>query len=267
MADPSAHAAAPPAIACKAGEFLFREGERPGALFVIETGQVELLRALAGGPERLALLGAGDVAGEDCAFGRRGAGCSARAVIDSTVIRVAAEAFHDVLRVRPEVAGHVIGAIGRRLLEARVACTLAADADDRAQTPGPSPASAPAPAPSPAPAPAPPLPEPAVAARFVPDEGGPFPLPDGDEVVVGRSDPRTRFTPDLDLSPLDTGRTLSRRHATVRRTGKGFEIVEEPRVANGTFVNGSRLQTGQPVALANGDEVCFGLVRTVFRTS
>jgi CRP-like cAMP-binding protein len=260
MPETAAQPPSAPVIVCKAGEFLFREGERHGSLFVVERGQVELVRALRSGPERLALLGPGDVAGEDCAFGRRAAGCSARAVSDAAVIRVAADAFQDLLRVRPEIAGHVIAALGRRLLEARVACVIdsAGEGEARPAAAAQPPSAAPSPDAARAPA----------SARLVHEESGrTFALPPAGAVVVGRADPRTTFVPDIELSALDTGRTLSRRHATIaRRADDAFSITEEPRVANGTFVNGERLKAGVPGPLRNGDEVCFGLVRTIFRT-
>lgn len=264
MPDPAIAPAVPPAVVFKAGEYLFREGERPAALFVVESGQVELLRAFEGGPERLALLGAGDVVGEDCAFVRRAAGCAARAVIDSSVLRVPAADFLDLLRVRPEVAGHVIAAVGRRLLEARIACVIAAAEGEPAAGPAAMPA---APAAPPAGRPSAPSPAAAVA-RFVhADTGTSFPIPGTGECVVGRADPRTKFKPDVELSDVDSERSLSRRHAVITRRGTEFVLTEEGRVANGTFVNGQRVKAGEPTPIRDGDEVCFGLVRTVFRTT
>jgi pSer/pThr/pTyr-binding forkhead associated (FHA) protein len=36
-------------------------------------------------------------------------------------------------------------------------------------------------------------------------------------------------------------------------------------VRNGTFVNGKRLKAGVPVKLKEGDEIAFGLIKTVLR--
>lgn len=257
MPEPAAQPSTAPVIAVAAGELLFREGERHGSLFVIESGQVELLRAHESGSARLALLGPGDVMGEDCAFARRAAGCSARAVVDTVVVRVEAGAFQDVLRVRPDVGTHAIAAIGRRLLEARMACVTAAAG--HSQPPAVAAAAA-----APAPVPSNPV---AGPVRLVHETGVIFPLPAAGNAVLGRSDPRTRFTPDIDLSPVDTERSLSRRHALISRQGERFVLTEEGRVANGTFVNGQRVKPGAATPIEDGDEVCFGLVRTVFRTT
>lgn len=264
MPEAAADPTAAPVVRFKSGEYLFREGERHGSLFVIENGQVELVRSFDNATERLALLGPGDVVGEDGAFSRRAAGCSARAVTDTAVVRVAAPAFEDVLRVQPGVASHVITALGRRLLEARVACVIAS-ADSEPAPAGAPVADAQVPAGSSGPAAARPA---AVAARLVHEESGiTFPLPPDAAAVIGRADPRTKFMPHVDLSQADTGRSLSRRHASISRVGTSFLLREEGNVANGTFVNGQRLQAGIPMAIKDGDEVSFGLVRTVFRTS
>ena len=92
-----------------------------------------------------------------------------------------------------------------------------------------------------------------------------FPLPDTEQVMVGRADPK--FTPDIELSSVDTHRSLSRRHAAIMRGVNGDSLVEQPRVANGTFVNGVRLSPGVAVPITEGDEISFGLITTVFRTT
>lgn len=241
MTEPAASPAAPTTLALKAGEYLFREGERHGALFAVESGQLELTRAIDGASQRLAVLGPGDVVGEDCAFARRAAGCSARAIAETVVVRVAAGDFRDLLRSRPEVGGRVIDAVGRRLLEARIALAIEPTAVLAAAGPG---------------------------ARLLHQEtGATFPLPREGSAVVGRADPRTRFQPDIELSALDVGRSLSRRHAVLSREGDGFFVIEESRVANGTFVNGQRLKPGVATPIRDGDEVSFGLVRTLFKTT
>lgn len=241
MTEPEASPAACPTLALNAGEYLFREGERHASLFVVEGGQLELTRAIDGTPQRLAVLGPGDVAGEDCAFARRAAGCSARAIASSSVVRVSADIFPDLLRSRPELAARVIDAIGRRLLEARIASAIEPTSPFAAAAP---------------------------VARLVHEEtGATFPLPQSGDAVVGRADPRTHFQPEIELSGLDVARSLSRRHAVVSRQGDGFVVTEENRVANGTFVNRERLKPGVPTPIKDGDEVSFGLVRTVFRTT
>ena len=84
------------------------------------------------------------------------------------------------------------------------------------------------------------------------------------DTLVGRADPVTGITPDVDLTPLDAQRSTSRRHAKLYQMGGTFYVMEEIGVMNGTFVNDNRLATGAPVAIQNGDVLKFGLVPLTF---
>ena len=235
-----------PVVSVSGGDFVFRAGDAADSFFIISTGQVELLRR-GETHGRLALLAAGDLCGEDSAFEGQVRAYDARAVTSATLLQVTAAMFLDLVRVRPELAGVVISCTAMRLLQARAACLALALPLGR----GPAKAGGGA-----------------ATAWFVHVESGSqFPLPAASQAVVGRADPRTKFQPDVELSAVDAHRSLSRRHAVVRRAENGYQVVEEPRVANGTFLNGTRLSPGVAVPLKEGDEVSFGLIRTVFRTT
>ncbi len=91
----------------------------------------------------------------------------------------------------------------------------------------------------------------------------PLPLERG-HLLIGRPDPTTGTAPDIDLSPLDMARGLSRRHARLWYGNTGVTLREEPRVANGTWVNNRRLNPGESVVLQLGDRLRFGAVELVF---
>jgi len=243
MPDPASneHEATTPIVSVPAGGFVFRAGDPADAFFLISTGHVELLRRNET-HGRLALLAPGDLCGEDAVFeGGRVRAYDARAVHASTLFRVTADTFLHLVQARPELAGAVIGALATRLLRARAASLALARPTGHAAR---------------------------VATRgaLVHAESGlMFPLPDTEQVMVGRADPK--FTPDIELSSVDTHRSLSRRHAAIMRGVNGDSLVEQPRVANGTFVNGVRLSPGVAVPITEGDEISFGLITTVFRTT
>jgi pSer/pThr/pTyr-binding forkhead associated (FHA) protein len=113
------------------------------------------------------------------------------------------------------------------------------------------------------PAQARPVPKPS-AFRLVSSEGKRefFLHPEGD-TLIGRGDPVTGITPDVDLSSLDPQRSTSRRHARIYPLGEKLYVMEEIGVLNGTFVNGSRIATGTPVPVSGGDELSFGLVALI----
>jgi len=104
--------------------------------------------------------------------------------------------------------------------------------------------------------------------RMIHDPSGmEFYLAEGDETTVGRRDPVTGIHPGIDLTPVDSQRSISRRHSKIFRRGDRYFVREEIGTMNGTFVNGVRVETGVPSEFKNGDEVRFGLVKTFFHPS
>jgi pSer/pThr/pTyr-binding forkhead associated (FHA) protein len=91
------------------------------------------------------------------------------------------------------------------------------------------------------------------------------PLAAGAETFIGRYDAATGIHPDIDLKPVDTDRSISRRHAKIVQHDNRYFVVEEIGTTNGTFVNRRRVEKGTEVEFRDGDEVQFGLVKTVFR--
>ena len=94
-----------------------------------------------------------------------------------------------------------------------------------------------------------------------------FFLSAGEETTIGRRDPVTGINPDIDLTPADTQRSISRRHAKIFRKNGRYYVREEIGTMNGTFVNGDRVETGIPAEFKVGDEVRFGLIKTTFYVS
>ena len=85
-----------------------------------------------------------------------------------------------------------------------------------------------------------------------------------DAVLIGRTDRAAGVLPGVDLTDLDPGITVSRRHALVRRVEDGFEI-EDLGSTNKTALGGVVLPVGLPTPLADGDELMFGAVSATFR--
>jgi CRP-like cAMP-binding protein len=96
-----------------------------------------------------------------------------------------------------------------------------------------------------------------------PDDGVAYSLKEP-ETLIGRYDPVTELKPDVDLTDLDLKRSVSRRHARIVRNGSGYSVVEEVGALNGTFVNGTKLETGEPHPLKEGDELAVGMVKLFF---
>jgi len=79
-----------------------------------------------------------------------------------------------------------------------------------------------------------------------------------DRITVGRMDPNTGSSPDVDLSPFDAlNKGVSRRHAVISRRDGALTLVDlgSP---NGTFLNGQKLVPNQPRILRDGDDIRLG---------
>ena len=87
-----------------------------------------------------------------------------------------------------------------------------------------------------------------------------FHLSNSSETTIGRKDPVTGIYPDVDLTPVDNQRSISRRHAKIYRRGSKFFFGEEIGTMNSTFLNGGRMDTGVPGEIKPGDELRCGVV-------
>ena len=85
-----------------------------------------------------------------------------------------------------------------------------------------------------------------------------IPLSNTDGYVLGRSDSRSSFIPDIDLAEfkaLDKG--VSRRHAVFVRYQSKLHILDLGSI-NGSFINGKRLKPDIPYLINSGDELGLG---------
>ena len=78
------------------------------------------------------------------------------------------------------------------------------------------------------------------------------------DIRIGREDPTTGHTPELDLTQDEGGvYGVSRFHAVIRRSGEGVVLIDRDST-NGTLLNGYRLPPDLPYPVHSGDEVRFG---------
>jgi len=240
-----------------AGAFLFREGDLGTEMFILQEGQVEILKSVGGVDEQLAVLDKGDFFGEMSLLEDLPRTASARAVTDCKVIRINGATFDQMLRTKPEIAVRIMRKLSRRLRQT--------DQMLREALGAPDPGSGALQAPEMPVQEKPPAPSTMAPQKLVHVSGMEMHLSTSSETLVGRRDPVTGIHPDVDLTPVDTQRSTSRRHAKIYRRGGKFFACEEIGTMNGTFVNGERVETGVPVEIKPGDEVQFGLVKLVFR--
>lgn len=94
------------------------------------------------------------------------------------------------------------------------------------------------------------------------------PFPQGKQsLLIGREDPVSGVFPDIDLDPHGGHEAgVGRQHAQLTVLG-GQPHIEDLDSVNGTFVNKQKIASNQPHPLKDGDELRFGKLVVVFRTS
>jgi hypothetical protein len=223
-------------------------------MFIIQDGEVEIIKHIGGESHVLSRLEKGDFFGEMAVLEAMPRTADAVAVTEVRAVAINGSRFDEMLRKNPEVAVRIIRKYSKRLREANALLEklagrevdvdhVALDATVVAQ------------------------PEKATRHRLVDvATGTAFFFSNGDETTIGRADPVTGILPDIDLTPVDTNRSVSRRHAKIIKTGEDYHVLEEVGTVNGTYVNDQRIPTGVPVTLHNGDLLKIGLIsmKTVF---
>lgn len=86
----------------------------------------------------------------------------------------------------------------------------------------------------------------------------------GKYVIVGRLDPKRGLRPEIDLTSIDPGMTVSRQHARIRFE-KTFFTIEDLKSHNKTRLGELTLKPLKAELLQHGDVLQFGSVRLVFK--
>jgi len=230
-----------------AGDYIFREGELGTEMYIIHEGKVEILNRIAEEDRVLAVLEKGDFFGEMSVLEDLPRAASARALTDTRLLQINGSTFDQMLQGNPEIAVRMMRKLSRRLRET----------DDMLKT---SFGNRMSPLAREMPTPAVQIPAEGPERLVHAASGMEFPLALGPETTIGRRDPVTGIFPDVDLTPVDNQRSVSRRHAKIYRRGPKFFLSEEIGTMNSTFLRGERLETGIPGEIHPGDELRFGVV-------
>src|SRR5437870_4717975 len=236
-------------VAYSAGETIFSQGDLGTEMFIILEGEVHIVKHINQESHLLSKLEKGDFFGEMALLESvpRTADAIAQTEVKALIINGAR--FDEMLRKNPEIAVRIIRKYSKRLREANTLLERLAgrevDADQAALE----------------------------STQLIPPDksgkhhrlvdvtsGTSFFFSQGDETTIGRADPVTGILPDIDLTPVDTNRSVSRRHAKIIRSGDDYHALEEVGTVNGTYVNDQRIPTGVPVTIHNGDMLKIGLI-------
>jgi CRP-like cAMP-binding protein len=230
------------------GEKIFEQGELGTEMYIILDGDVEIVKHINDESHVLSHLEKGDFFGEMALLENVPRTADAVAVGEVKTLVINGSRFDEMLHKNPEIAVRIIRKYSKRLREANALLERLVgrevDADhvslDATQI-----------APS----------QKAEQHRLVDVATGTgFFLSTGDETTIGRADPVTGILPDIDLTPVDNNRSVSRRHAKIIKAGDEYHVLEEVGTVNGTYVNEQRIPTGVPVTIHHGDLVKIGLI-------
>ena len=230
----------------EAGAVIFSEGDPGREMFIIQSGQVAISRLAGGEARQLAVLEKGDFFGEMALledYPERSA--TATALTDVEVLQLRGADLELLLRRRPSIAMRMMAKLSERLREANRRIEELSGKQEEHPT-------------------FPPLPSSqgveGWAVLFHEPSGRFFAVNTLGDTTIGRHDPVTGVTPDIDLGALDPDRTVSRRHAMIRSLEGELTVTEINAGTNGTFVNGVKLEPFKGHPVRHGDVVQLALV-------
>lgn len=224
------------------GEVIFRKGEMAQQMYIVLSGKVRLYVSEEPKGEWIEELGKGDFFGEGSLLEALPRPHTALALEDSDLIAINRGTFLRMIRQNPEVSVKMMQRLAQRHRELGERVEGLEANRTRPATSGP------------------------VAHLVSVLSGRPYPiLAHGS--LIGRFDPSTGVHPDIDLTEEDHNLSVSRRHARILCEHGHYFLLEEPGVANGTFIRGERIQPGEPRELKHGDRVGFGMVVLFFERS
>lgn len=238
------------ALAIPAGEYIFREGDLGTEMFIIQEGEVHITKRLGSEDRVLTRLEKGDFFGEMAVLESAPRSADALAHTDVKLIPINGSRFDEMIRRNPEISVRIMRKYSRRIREANLLLQKYAGGDHvDLEHPQFSP-------------PAEIAQRPATRHRIVDiSTGNAFFFGSEAETTIGRIDPVTGILPGIDLTTVDTNRSVSRRHAKIISQRDGWAVLEEVGTLNGTFVNEEKIQTGVPVPIRHGDRLRIGLVQ------
>ena len=203
------------------GEVIFRKGEMAQQMYIILAGKVRLYVAEEAKGDWVEELGKGDFFGEGSLLEALPRQHTALALEDSDLIAINRGTFMRMIRQNPEVSVKMMQRLAQRHRE--LGERVEAIDANKAAKPSTGP----------------------VANLVSVLSGKPYPILSHGS-LIGRFDPNTGVHPDIDLTEEDHNLSVSRRHARILCEHDRYFLLEEPGVANGTFVRGERIQPGEP---------------------
>jgi len=105
------------------GDVIVRQGELGDCMYVVQSGEVEVLQTTARGQQRLAVLGTGDFFGEMAVFEREVRSATVRALGETRALKVDKKTLLRRIKEDPLLAVNLLQTLSQRIrdLNAQVA--------------------------------------------------------------------------------------------------------------------------------------------------
>jgi hypothetical protein len=221
------------------GDVVYRKGEMAQQMYIVLSGKIRLYLGSEPAGDWSEELGKGDFFGEASLLEPIPRTNTAVALEDTDLIAISRGTFLRMIRQNPEVSVKMMQRLAQRNRE--LAAKVDSHDGSRAKL------------------------KPVVpSANLVSVISGKKYAITSHGALVGRFDPNTGIHPDIDLTEEDPQLSVSRRHARILCEHNRYFLVEEHGVANGTYIKGERLPSGDARELKPGDRVGFGMVVLFF---
>jgi CRP-like cAMP-binding protein len=240
----------------KAGDVIYRKGDTQTDFFIINKGKVQL-KSDEKGPI-LTSLAKGDFFGEESLNSEQNAIYTVEVIEDADMIRIPYVSLTEMLKQMPDIALKILKKLSEKHIKIQsVLISMAASAPAVKDKPAAREAKK----------------EDQTSEKISPDIKAYLIIQRSNRIVqltktqtiLGRRDYTTGFVPDIDLTDEDEEKYISRKHSQVLFKDGKFYLSEEPGAINGTFLNGSKLQTGVKHELKNEDEITLCQLNVIFK--
>ncbi|TFH64127.1 MAG: cyclic nucleotide-binding domain-containing protein [Gemmatimonadales bacterium] len=101
----------------KDGDAIVRQGELGDCMYVVQSGEVEVVQATAGGEQRLAILVAGDFFGEMAVFEREVRSATVRAHGEARALKVDKKTLLRRIKEDPLLAVNLLQTMSQRIMD------------------------------------------------------------------------------------------------------------------------------------------------------
>ncbi len=99
------------------GETIIQQGETGDCMYVVQSGQVEVVQKVNGGEQRLAVLETGDFFGEMALFEREVRSATVRALVDARVLKIDKKTLLRRIKEDPLLAVNLLQTMSGRIRE------------------------------------------------------------------------------------------------------------------------------------------------------